>query len=62
MSYTIGPKDIKYLGINFTKTVQNLSTENDIILLGKFLKIWIVPIYAMFTDRKTQYCSLFLPS
>ena len=54
MSFTLAPLQMKYLGRNLTKYVQDLYEKNYKILMKEIKEE--LNRYSMFMDRKTQYC------
>ena len=55
--FTIAPKNIKYLGINLTKEVKNLYTENYRKLMKEIEEgTKKVEKYSTLLDRKNKYC------
>ena len=56
VSFTVAPKTVKYLGINLTKEMKNLYTENYRKLMKEIeedTKKWKD---SMLLDRKNKYC------
>ena len=55
--FTVAPKTIKYLGINLTKEVKNLSTENYRKLMKEIEEdTKKLETDSMLLDRKNKYC------
>ena len=54
--FTVAPKTIKYLGINLTKEVKNVYTENYRQLMKEIEDTQKKEKYPMLLDRKNKYC------
>ena len=57
ISFTVAPKTIKYLGINLTKEVKNLYTENYRKLVKEIEEVTKkMGKNSMLLDRRNKYC------
>ena len=57
IQFTFAQKTVKYLGINLTKEVKNLYTENYRKLMKEIEKDKKMEKYSMLLDWKNKYCS-----
>ena len=54
--FTVATKRSKHLGINLTKKVKDLCSENDIILLKEIEEDTKMERHSVFMDWKNEHC------